>query len=814
MTLSKQFLVLLSSLLCSTNAVVHVHSSPLHLRSTNIRHSSSNGEIICRVTIKATALDAGNGRIQVEEDVVCIKQVDEEDSSTILSLADLPAHVYKANQKQIVLGRLYMSLTGITVDGDAVTISDESEFTVFEKNGKRKLEEEDRAIPIGEKTLAIVRISTSDAHVTATAAELENTVLAEGSNASNIMSQFRKMSFGQLVFRPKGVYNVYIDQSISLFTGLNISQAAEIAMVKQLGLEKASDLADRVFFCVPPGLQKGFIAFTFINYWRATFSDTWCHSLSATIHEVGHTFGLGHSHWEEPNDYQDLSCYMGLGGGLAHAPRQTFNAHKGWQTGWYAPRHLAFDPFTEVIRRIEVAALVDYETASDGQAVIVNVADHIYFQYNRARGFNNETRSMPDKLVVVEAHGNGNSGRIAALGPSDEAFEIANFLESGQRLVIEVCREEFGNPDIMVVSIGFGESTCSTLEEPPPPPRPRPKPAAAPIRAPTRSPRHAPAHAPTTDPSSMPTITTSKAPSPSPISRPSLKPSAQPTVSSRPSAVPSTSSAPSFQPTGTPSSRPSLKPSAQPTVSSRPSAVPSTSSAPSFQPTGTPSSSPSLKPSAQPTVSSLPSAVPSTSSAPSFQPTGTPSSSPSLKPSAQPTVSSRPSAVPSTSSAPSFQPTGTPSSLPSLKPSAQPTVSSRPTGLPSSRPTLSRSPSSQPSTAPSVPPSLRPSLSTRPSLGLSEFPSESLEPSTAPSTSPRLKPTTSRISPAPTTPLPSIPPPPPSSQPSFSPTRQPATIPSSRGHTVSTPSPSSEEGVSRADDILKEIFESFSGSGK
>jgi Gametolysin peptidase M11 len=614
------------------------------------------------VTIKAAALDAGNGRIQEEEDVVCIKQVDREDSTTILSLADLPSHVYRANEKQIVLGRLYMSLTGITVQEGNVIMSNDTEFTVIENNVKIKLDE--GAVPIGNKTLAIVRISTRDAQVAATANELENTVLAEGPQASNVMSQFRKMSFGQLVFQPKGVHEVYIDQSISFFTGANISTAAEIAMVEQLGLEKASDLADRVLFCVPPGLQRGFIAFTYINHWRATFSDKWCHSLTATIHEIGHTFGLGHSHWEGLDDYQDLSCYMGLGGGDAHAPRQSFNAHKGWQTGWYFSRHLSFDPFTEEPRRIDVAALVDYEKTSDGQAVIVNIADLVYFQYNRAKGFNNETRAMSNKLVIVEAHGNGNSGRIAALNASDDAFAIPNFLESGQRLVIEVCGDEFGDavkPDIMAVSVGFGESSCSSLEEPPPPPSsPRPS-------APTRSPRHAPSHAP----------------------------------SSKPSALPLPPSPP--KPTTTPNVR-------------------------------------------------------------------------------APTHSPR--------HAPSHAPTATPSSLISITPSSAPS--------PSSSHVLSPSP--------------RPLLSTSPSRGPPEFP---LEPSTVPSRSSSHRSTLSPSSDAPT-PLPSIPPPPPllSQEPSFSPNPQPSTIPSSRPQKVSTPSPSSEEDVSRADEILKRFFESFFGTGK
>jgi hypothetical protein len=139
MILSKQLLVLLSSLLCSQNT----DASRLRpIQRASVRHAHDVGELHCRVTIKETTFDDGNGGIQDEDDVVCIKQVGEEDSSTILSLVDLPSHVYEANEKEIALGRLYISLTGISVDGGNVIISDKTEFTVMENNGSRKLEEE------------------------------------------------------------------------------------------------------------------------------------------------------------------------------------------------------------------------------------------------------------------------------------------------------------------------------------------------------------------------------------------------------------------------------------------------------------------------------------------------------------------------------------------------------------------------------------------------------------------------------------------------------------------------------------------------
>jgi hypothetical protein len=569
--------------------VHQVYAASWHLRAD--ARQQGRVTLVCRVTIEEMAWEDNDGGIQDEDSVVCIQQVDTTgeggDSSTILSLADMPSYVYKNNEMEISIGKLYMSLSNVIVQGGKIVMTSDTEFTILANpGGNRKLEEDE--LPIGDKTLAIIRVSTRDAQVTASSNELRDIVLGD-EDGPTIISQYAEMSFGQLQFRPIDVFDIWLDANIATFeSGMDISTAVELAMVEQLGLETASDLADRVFFCIPPGIQKGFIAFTYGNYWRATFSDTWCHSLSATIHEVGHTFGLGHSHLAAEGDNQDVSCYMSLGTGEKHSPRQSFNAHKGWQTDWYASRHLAFDPLAVEIRLIQVSALVDFELASTSQPVIVNIADHLYMQYNRAKSFNSDTRGSPDRLVVVEAYESGNSGVVASLSSADGAFEITDYKGSGQSLIIDVCREEYGDkgtPDIMVVSIGFGESICSSLEEPPPP---RPRPSATPIRDPTLSPIHAPSHAPTAKPSVMallppqprPTVAPITAPTHSPIHAPSHEPTKTP--SPPPQAIPS--AAPISAPTRSPIHAPSHAPTAKPTVKpSTPIVSPSQSPTPLSQ---------------------------------------------------------------------------------------------------------------------------------------------------------------------------------------------------------------------------------------
>ena len=135
-----------------------------------------------------------------------------------------------------------------------------------------------------------------------------------------------------------------------------------------------------------------------------------------------------------------------------------------------------------------------------GSQVLVRVGEDLYFQYNRAKSFNIGTKEDKDRLTVVRDDRDGTSLLIGMDSRSTNFFYVEDFEGSGKRLNIEVCTEIMGitgdDADLMLVSVGFGESVC-------PPPTSAPSPAlVAAITAPTLTPTRLPALVPMT-PDSM-----------------------------------------------------------------------------------------------------------------------------------------------------------------------------------------------------------------------------------------------------------------------------------------------------------------------
>ena len=64
-----------------------------------------------------------------------------------------------------------------------------------------------------------------------------------------------------------------------------VSDATE-AILEQAAVEQPPDVADFVLFCVPPGSPGEWVARADSNSWRTWYNDSWCTSLSATMHEL------------------------------------------------------------------------------------------------------------------------------------------------------------------------------------------------------------------------------------------------------------------------------------------------------------------------------------------------------------------------------------------------------------------------------------------------------------------------------------------------------------------------------------------------
>jgi hypothetical protein len=152
---------------------------------------------------------------------------------------------------------------------------------------------------------------------------------------------------------------------------------------------------------------------------------------------------------------------MGLSKRREKFPARCFNAQNHWHLKWYNNRSLDVDPsLTQVYR---VAAFVDYDKTrrSQSEYVLLRVGD-LYMQYNRKKSFNYQTGEMPDKIVIVRESRLGTTSLEAGLDVDDRTY-FGPENNEGLTLMIQVCNQWNGNdsiPDIIEVSIGYGETAC------------------------------------------------------------------------------------------------------------------------------------------------------------------------------------------------------------------------------------------------------------------------------------------------------------------------------------------------------------------
>jgi hypothetical protein len=195
---------------------------------------------------------------------------------------------------------------------------------------------------------------------------------------------------------------------------------------------------------------------------NSVYNNRWGGSLSTAAHEVGHNLGPRHAN-DRGRSYADQTGYMGSAYEATGYPQQCFNAQNHWHLKWYIARQVIVNPEDPVL--LKVAAFVDYNKTTEGsEYVLVQVGQDHYFQYNRAKSFNIGTKEDKDRLTFVRDDGDGTSLFIGMDSRSTNFFYVEDFEGSGKRLNIEVCAEIMGiaegDADLMLVSVGFGESMC------------------------------------------------------------------------------------------------------------------------------------------------------------------------------------------------------------------------------------------------------------------------------------------------------------------------------------------------------------------
>lgn len=144
-------------------------------------------------------------------------------------------------------------------------------------------------------------------------------------------------------------------------------------------------------------------------------------------------------------------------------PRKCFNGLENYQLGWFKDRELRMSQGFEMGFIIKLATFVDYQKSLQDEPVIVNIADQLFLQYNRAKEFNVDTEEKKDQ-VTITAPGQGGTEGLAGLDVKQQ-YTVQNFQNSGRTLVIDVCSKIVGanGEDIALMSIAYDKSLCSDM---------------------------------------------------------------------------------------------------------------------------------------------------------------------------------------------------------------------------------------------------------------------------------------------------------------------------------------------------------------
>lgn len=195
----------------------------------------------------------------------------------------LSQEIYDTHIRKIKKGGLFVHIQGARVSGYDLTVDDDAVYTVVDPPANlRHLAEMEPTT--GNKTFAIVRVSTNDASPTPSMEDLVDNIFGNG---VTMKTQFNRCSMGKLQWIYAGGYDVMLhNYSINDFgSGSDFLSVAQAKLQSELNIASISNLANKILFCLAPGLT-GWIAAAGVNHYRINVNGDWCMSLSVQMHEV------------------------------------------------------------------------------------------------------------------------------------------------------------------------------------------------------------------------------------------------------------------------------------------------------------------------------------------------------------------------------------------------------------------------------------------------------------------------------------------------------------------------------------------------
>lgn len=245
--------------------------------------------VICRVTI-FDVLKGQDEYAQTSHRTICMPIVNNRESD-IDTAVTLPLALEEEYRDEIHQGKFIVSIAGATIRNNGrLDVGENPLFTVI--NDSRFDHHKERHLQAtGTKTVAIIRVSTSDSTPKYSLNQIQSTHFGSG---INFVTQYDACSHGKIQWKlaENGVLDVEIPGArISDFaeandTGASLVTALQVHMKQSMGYSSISDIADRVIICLPPGTGE-WAAAAGVNHWRVQMNSDWCLSLSGTMHELG-----------------------------------------------------------------------------------------------------------------------------------------------------------------------------------------------------------------------------------------------------------------------------------------------------------------------------------------------------------------------------------------------------------------------------------------------------------------------------------------------------------------------------------------------
>jgi hypothetical protein len=227
--------------------------------------------------------------------------------------------LHHSNRYKVTMTNVLLALTPVvsTTPTTEITITDMAE----EFSNKRR-----RMKMVGDRTMVILRVTSSDGTVSKTADQIANAFFGTGGDQNNLKSRYTDCSMGKLNFKPgtghdfrNGVAEIKVNAPV---TGVDII-AFQAKITNALVAKYGSSLRNtynHVVYAVPRGTNMGaggsnrWIAFAYMNSYLSVYNNENIVYISNQVHETGHNLGLMHSN-HGAQKYGDQSGTMGFGYG-------------------------------------------------------------------------------------------------------------------------------------------------------------------------------------------------------------------------------------------------------------------------------------------------------------------------------------------------------------------------------------------------------------------------------------------------------------------------------------------------------------------